>query len=487
VLAIDPIVSRLAAALPRDAGRILELRGPEQDGLPTLARRWNPGLQVASVVGRELPPPEVFADLRRRLGAVDAVVLQAGIADRLPRERLAAAAACLEGGPLLAVLPAAGDGFRFLEAGLRAANLRADQAQPLAGAGDGLVLVRAVRADRPFRRLLVNAMTLRPLGGVNDKRIDEPGAFLATLPGVRFRGSQTFSEAPVAPGTRKLALLHRRITKSTDLGLYRELLRRGYLMVAEFDDHPSRWPEIEAHGFLSFRAVHAVQTSTPVLGALFAGYGVETMVFANQMAELPAEPPARPGPVRLFAGAFNRWEEWSELLEPLNRLLGRAGGGVAVEVVHDRRLFDALETPHKTFTPTCPYATYLKVLARCQIALLPLADTLFNRAKSDLKFIESAAHHVACLASPVVYADSLVDGETGLLFRDPAEFGERLARLIGDAALRETLAARAFGHVREQRLLAQHFRRRHAWYHALFERKEELEARLLERVPALRG
>ena len=47
---------------------------------------------------------------------------------------------------------------------------------------------------------------------------------------------------------------------------------------------------------------------------------------------------------------------------------------------------------------------------------MPLADTPFNRAKSDLKFIEAGACRVAALASHIVYANSVEDGRTGLLF-----------------------------------------------------------------------
>ena len=75
------------------------------------------------------------------------------------------------------------------------------------------------------------------------------------------------------------------------------------------------------------------------------------------------------------------------------------------------------ETPHKRFTPTCDYDTYMALLGQCEISFMPLGDTPFNRAKSDLKFIEAGACRVAALASHIVYADSIEDGRTGLLFR----------------------------------------------------------------------
>ena len=62
-------------------------------------------------------------------------------------------------------------------------------------------LVRA--AKRPSRgpRLLLQSMTLAPVAAVNDKRIDEPHRFLATIPGVRTvttPGAANLKEA--APG-----------------------------------------------------------------------------------------------------------------------------------------------------------------------------------------------------------------------------------------------------------------------------------------------
>ena len=99
-------------------------------------------------------------------------------------------------------------------------------------------------------------------------------------------------------------------------------------------------------------------------------------------------------------------------------------------MVHDQGFFDALHTPHKQFTPTCDYDTYMALLGQCEISFMPLEDTPFNRAKSDLKFIEAGACRVASLASHIVYADSIEDGHTGLLFRNAEELRDRLLRLV---------------------------------------------------------
>jgi glycosyltransferase involved in cell wall biosynthesis len=99
---------------------------------------------------------------------------------------------------------------------------------------------------------------------------------------------------------------------------------------------------------------------------------------------------------------------------------------------------------------------------------MPLGDTWFNRAKSDLKFIEAGACRVAALASHVVYGDSIEDGRTGLLFRDGEELRARLLRLIAmpDTARRLGDTARAY--VAAERMLAYQVAPRIAWYRSLW-------------------
>lgn len=116
---------------------------------------------------------------------------------------------------------------------------------------------------------------------------------------------------------------------------------------------------------------------------------------------------------------------------------------------------------------------------------MPLQDTLFNRCKSDLKFLEAAAARVVSLASPTVYGRVIEDGRTGMIFRDAAELAARLRRLLSDPAdaLRMAEAARLY--VAERRMLAYQLADRVAWYRSLWGRREQLNRALLSRVPEL--
>lgn len=76
------------------------------------------------------------------------------------------------------------------------------------------------------------------------------------------------------------------------------------------------------------------------------------------------------------------------------------------------------------------------------IACLPLAPTLFNRAKTPLKAYEAGAAGCAIVASPLVYGDVLTEGRTALLAETVEDWECALARLVQGRKLRQTLARR---------------------------------------------
>ncbi|MGK7866101.1 methyltransferase domain-containing protein [Falsiroseomonas sp. E2-1-a20] len=342
---------------------------------------------------------------------------------------------------------------------------------------------RATR--RPPRTLLLAARTLRPVGGVNDVRVLQPLAALATRPGVAALAGPNV-QLPQAVVPRVLILQRRLLDSPESLAWLRALRATGAVLVQEFDDDPARWPSIAGNGDLAFRGVHAVQTSTAPLRDLLAPFNDEIAIFPNALAALPQPVNfADPGRLTLFFGALNREADMAPFLPVLNQVLAEAGGRLAVEVVHDRRSHDALETPHKRFTPTADYAGYRAVMVRCELAFLPLAETRFNRMKSDLKAVEAAGHRLCCLASPVVYAGSLRHGETGLIVPDPQALGAELRGLLAEPARALVMAEAARGWVRAERLLARQVAPRLDWYRSLWARRASLDAALLKRVPAL--
>jgi 2-polyprenyl-3-methyl-5-hydroxy-6-metoxy-1,4-benzoquinol methylase len=338
-------------------------------------------------------------------------------------------------------------------------------------------------------RIFVNATALPPQGGVSEVRVVQPMRALRSDSAVLGRIADEAELPHLDAQTPHIAVLHRPLLLG-EAGITRikNLLAKNYVVVAEFDDHPNFMAGrgVAMDQLLSFKGVHAIQTSTRTLAAVLRPENPEIGVFPNAIFELPdIRNFTDPERLTLFFGALNRQDDWQPLLPALNAVAQTAGAKLQFSVVHDRGFFDALETPHKKFTPTCDYATYMQLLGEAEIAFMPLADTAFNRAKSDLKFIEAAACRVAVLASPVVYAEVVETGITGLLCRDEASLRSHLRDLLTDPEAARRMADAARHYVASQRMLAYQVAKRTAWYRALWEDRSALNQALRLRMPQL--
>jgi 2-polyprenyl-3-methyl-5-hydroxy-6-metoxy-1,4-benzoquinol methylase len=340
---------------------------------------------------------------------------------------------------------------------------------------------------RALPQMRVISTMLAPVGGVSQVRVIEPMRALSTDPTITAMVNNGFDIDEPGAEAPKVFIFHRPLLAG-DAGLepIRQLLSRNYVVVCEFDDHPDYIPVLQRPDVQNFRAVHAIQTSTEALAAVLRRENPEVIVFPNAIGSLP---PVRnytdPGRVTLFFGGLNREQDWPPYVEALNAVAAFAGERLHFEIVNDRALFDALQTPHKNFTPLCDYPTYMEILGRCEVSFMPLLDTPFNRCKSDLKYLEAAASRVTALASPVVYGETIADGRTGMLFRDATELQRRLARVVVNPEIGRVMGDAARGYVARHRMGAYQVARRAMWYRSLWARREELNAALLARVPEL--
>ena len=160
-----------------------------------------------------------------------------------------------------------------------------------------------------------------------------------------------------------------------------------------------------------------------------------------------------------------------ELVPILNKFAKQYGDKLAFKILARKNLFDAIDSQNKSFVGNLqqyegqfvPYDTYEAAIRSSDIALLPLRDNEFNRAKSDLKFIECAANGCVVLASPTVYADVIEEGITGFIYRDGREFANKLNTLIKNRNMRREVAESAYSYVRYERLMSQHYEERLDW------------------------
>ncbi len=80
-------------------------------------------------------------------------------------------------------------------------------------------------------------------------------------------------------------------------------------------------------------------------------------------------------------------------------------------------------------TPVEPHE-YGSLYKKFEVSISPLADSKFNRCKSDLKVVEAGFTKTAIIASNVrPYKQSIIHGKTGLLCNSPAEWKEAVSKM----------------------------------------------------------
>lgn len=346
---------------------------------------------------------------------------------------------------------------------------------------------RLWKAPAKPRLLLVQTLLISKMAS-DRVRVYQPDRLLQTIPGVRISSNvHALTLLPGRPNEEKVFIWQRaQLDGETGIAKQQRILRDNYLTVAEIDDDPRFWASHIESDFFTFRSCHCIQTSTEPLAEFLRQFNPYVKVIPNQLPELP--PPRvydDHAPVTIFFGALNREPDWQPLMAGLNRTLNDFGDRIYVRVVHDRHFYNALETPHKSFEATCTYDRYHEILRECDVALLPLNPTEFNGMKSDLKFIECAGRGVVTLVSPTVYKGSVEHGQTALMFHTPEEFEVLLHQVIENDDWRRDIAAKAYAHVRDHRLISHHYRERYDWYLEMCDRLPELNAALRDRIPQL--
>ena len=179
-----------------------------------------------------------------------------------------------------------------------------------------------------------------------------------------------------------------------------------------------------------------------------------------------------------------------DVLGKSKELAKKYGKKLAFKILARQGLYESLESENKKLIGDSriydgqfvPYERYEKELYTSDIALLPLQDNKFNRAKSDLKFLECAACGVAALVSPVAYSDVVKDGENGFIFYDTKDFAQKLETLIENRDKRREMATAAYEYVKHNRLMSQHYEERLDWYKELFAKLPELTAEAQARI-----
>lgn len=405
-------------------------------------------------------------------------------------------AASRSGEQVAAVLETLGDAFQIAKLQVLAPgdDHFDDQASRLPPAGlpqvtdrDLLLVVRKSRAD--VAPLAVQIVAFAPR--LMDIRTRLPAQALRSEPElIMGYGGAPFTFLSAAPDAAKIVVLQRPFLPSVDAwrAAMADSIRRRWLVVVEVDDHPALMSaaggrKLTPAEWLTYGYCHAIQTSTERLGRAFSKYNPTVKVFPNAVFELPPFPTA-PAPRRVFYGALSRGPFAARVAASLTPVTEEFPE-VEYVVVGDRAVFDALPTANKSFHDYMSYEAYLDLMATCAVSLSPVEGRLYEDTKSDAKFLDAAARGVVTLASPTIYAETIVHGRTGLIAHRLKDWAPRLADALRDEPARQAMARQAWDYVRDHRMFAHQAAERSAWYRELWARREDLTAGLIGRLPGL--
>lgn len=237
----------------------------------------------------------------------------------------------------------------------------------------------------------------------------------------------------------------------------------------------------------------AVQYSVPELERLYGSLNRRGRVFLNQMTVVPPLRERASTQLNLgWGGSAGHLEDLAEIAPALVDLLGRCPQVTLQLMCSDRiwQLFDALPAERKRRTPVGSIEQYYAFVGSLDIGLAPNRDKGFNRARSDVKFLECAAYGAVAVAARLTpYLNSVVDGENGFLYRTTSELIGVLERLIGDAGERARVRRNAHEYVARERQQAAHSAERLAFYAELLPAPPAGSdpARLFAELAALEG
>ena len=151
-----------------------------------------------------------------------------------------------------------------------------------------------------------------------------------------------------------------------------------------------------------------------------------------------------------FSGSISHNENF-ELIKPAIKQLLTKYSNVQLHIVGILDIPQDMK-PFENQIVTHDYVDWDKLpalISEVDINLAPLVDSIFNRAKSEIKWIEAALVKVPTVASKIgAFSDAVVDGETGLLATDKQWF-DKLEALVLSPELRQKIADAAYRAVLE--------------------------------------
>lgn len=293
------------------------------------------------------------------------------------------------------------------------------------------------------------------------------------------------------------------------LPLIRERKKNKHLTVFEIADNMSavqpwnpvyffyRNPENLALSKRLARFSDMIQFSVAELQRLYGYLNPVSIVFPNQMTIIPPARRAEKDRVVIgWGGSHGHLEDMAQIAPWFIRWI-RSKYEVTFRLMGSDQiwtLFKDIPAEQKQHVMPSTLEDYYRFLQTIDIGLAPLADTAFNRSRSDVKFLEYAVSGVVPVVQDLIpYRKSVRSGETGFLFGNQEELIKILDALVGESELRKRIAGRARSFVMKERLQKDHSKTQVNFYRQAlleigWEGKQEKElASLFEKYSKLEG
>ena len=231
----------------------------------------------------------------------------------------------------------------------------------------------------------------------------------------------------------------------------------------------------------------ALQVTSPELKRVYGHLNGHCEVFPNQVSFAPPQRTfeTKDEIVVGWGGSHGHLEDMAAIAGPLMEWID-SRQDVVLHLMCSApiwELFDSLPPRKKRCTAPGTIDDYYHFLSKIDVGIGMLRDTPFNRSRSDVKFLEYAVSEVVPIMSYLEpYADPVVAGRTGFLFKDTRELTHVLEALAGNRRRMRDIAREARQYVLRERLQVQHGGDRVSFYRSLI---DGLQGRGRELSPAL--
>lgn len=197
----------------------------------------------------------------------------------------------------------------------------------------------------------------------------------------------------------------------------------------------------------------AVSVTVPELGSVFYEYNQNVLVLPNCLNLRHWERPEFLKKEFRIAwhGGYSHYEDLF-ILKDVLPVIAKAHENIKFVMLG--YMWEALlkEIPEDRFefhpwVPTMAYP-YKMAMLNADMAVIPLADSAFNRCKSQLKWLEYSALKVPCVTSNVHPYIDIYNGKNGIFCdNDKASWIKGIATMIKDETLRREMAESAYNTV----------------------------------------